>query len=150
MSIKQEAHAIVDGLADDAQWNDLVKALYREKKITLGMTDLEVVQPELSESQISSIISRMQSASSTPDDMRNTKTYQPGNSATLGMVAGLVAVLFSFVFPPIAWVAAPIAVVAGLVGIKNKEEKAWIPILLAIVSAAPMIMVLSNHFKFAS
>ncbi|BBP43565.1 hypothetical protein [Thiosulfativibrio zosterae] len=150
MSIKQEAHAIVDGLADDAQWNDLVKALYREKKITLGMTDLEVVQPELSESQISSIISRMQSASSTPDDMRNTKTYQPGNSATLGMVAGLVAVLFAFVFPPIAWVAAPIAVIAGLIGLKNKEEKAWIPILLAIVSAAPMIMVLSHHFKFAS
>lgn len=149
MSIKQEAHAIIDGLTDDAQWNDLIKALYRKQKITLGMTDLEIVQNELSESQISAIISRLQSASSTPDDMRNTKTYQPGNAATLGMVAGFIAVLFAFVFPPITWVAAPIAVIAGLVGIKKKEEKAWVAILLALVSVAPMFYVLSETFKFS-
>ncbi len=145
MSIKTEAKDIIDQLDDDANWNDLVKALYLNKKITLGMTDLEVVQEELTESDVNGIIGRLQSASNQPDDMRNTRTYKPGDAATLGMIAGVVAILFSFVFPPIAWVAAPIAIVAGLVGLKNKEEKAWVPILLAIVSVGPMIPVLLEH-----
>lgn len=144
MSIKQQAHEIIDQLDDDASWNDLVKALYLEKKITLGMTDLEVVQDNLTESDVNGIMGRLQSASNQPDDMRNTRTYKPGDSATLGMVAGVIAILFSFVFPPIAWVAAPIAIVAGIVGLKNKEEKAWVPILLAIVSIGPMIPVLMH------
>jgi len=142
MSIKEDAHTIVDQLSDDANWDDLVKALYKNKKITLGMTDLEVVQSELTESDINGIIGRLQSASTQPDDMRNTKTYQPGDSATLGMVAGVVAILFSFVFPPIAWVAAPIAVIAGVIGLKKHEDKAWVPILLALVSIVPMVMIL--------
>ncbi|HHT00308.1 MAG TPA: hypothetical protein ENK73_05560, partial [Thiomicrospira sp.] len=99
MSIKEDAHAIVDQLSDDANWNDLVKALYMNKKITLGMTDMEVVQDSLSEADIIGIIGRLQSASAQPDDMRNTKTYEPGDSATHGMIAGVVAILFSFVFP---------------------------------------------------
>ena len=142
MSLKEDAHVIIDQLNDDADWDDLVKALYLNKKITLGMTDLEVVQEELSESDVNGIIGRLKSASTQPDDMRNTKTYKPGDSATLGMVAGVVAILFSFVFPPIAWVAAPIAVIAGLVGVKNKEEKAWVPILLALISIVPMVKIL--------
>jgi len=141
MSLKEDAHVIVDQLDDDANWDDLVKALYLNKKITLGMTDLEVVQDELSESDVNGIIGRLKSASTKPDDMRNTKTYNPGDSATLGMIAGVVAILFSFVFPPIAWVAAPIAIVAGLIGIKNKEDKAWVPILLALISIVPMIKI---------
>lgn len=143
MSIKQDAHEIIDNLPEDASWDDLVKELYLQHKITLGMTDLEVVQKDLTEADVSGIMSRLQSASSKPDDMRNTRSYEPGNSATLGMVAGVVAILFSFVFPPIAWVAAPIAVVAGAIGIKNKEEKAWVPILLAIISLGPLFMVLT-------
>jgi len=141
MSLKEDAHAIVDQLNDDANWDDLVKALYLNKKITLGMTDLEVVQDELSESDVNGIIGRLKSASTQPDDMRNTKTYTPGDSATLGMIAGVVAILFSFVFPPIAWVAAPVAIIAGLIGIKNKEEKAWVPILLALISIVPMVKI---------
>lgn len=142
MSIKQEAHEIIDRLDDDASWNDLVKSLYLNKKITLGMTDLEVVQSDLSEADINSIMNRLQSASNQPSDMLNTKTYVPGNSATLGMIAGVVAILFAIVFPPISWIAAPIAVVAGLIGIKNREDKAWVPILLAMVSTVPMIPVI--------
>ncbi|BCN93371.1 hypothetical protein THMIRHAM_11560 [Thiomicrorhabdus immobilis] len=145
MSIKEDAHAIIDQLNDDANWNDLVKALYLNKKITLGMTDLEVVQDTLSESDVNGIIGRLQSASTQPDDMRNTRTYKPGDAATLGMVAGVVAILFSFVFPPIAWVAAPIAIVAGAIGLKNKEDKAWVPILLALISIVPMISILADH-----
>ncbi len=142
MSIKQEAHEIIDRLDDDASWNDLVKSLYLNKKITLGMTDLEVVQSDLSEADINCIMNRLQSASNQPSDMLNTKTYVPGNSATLGMIAGVVAILFAIVFPPISWIAAPIAVVAGLIGIKNREDKAWVPILLAMVSTVPMIPVI--------
>ncbi len=142
MSIKEDAHAIIEQLPNDAHWDDLVKALYKNKKISLGMTDLEVAQPELNDSDINAIIGRMQSSSSEPTDMRNTRTYKPGNASTLGMVAGVVAILFSFVFPPIAWAAAPIAIVAGVVGLSKKEEKAWVPILLALISIIPFIDVL--------
>lgn len=138
MSIKEDAHAIIDQLPEDAHWDDLVKSLYKRKKITLGMTDLEVAQSELTDSDISSILGRIESSSSEPTDMRNTRTYQPGNASTLGMVAGVIAILFSFVFPPIAWIAAPVALISGLIGLKNKEEKAWVPILLALISVIPM------------
>lgn len=141
MSIKEDAHAIIDQLPNDAHWDDLVKSLYKNKKITLGMTDLEAAQPELSDSDISSILGRIESSSSEPTDMRNTRTYQPGNASTLGMVAGVIAILFSFVFLPIAWIAAPVALISGLIGLKNKEEKAWVPILLALISVIPMVIL---------
>ncbi len=144
MSIKEDAHAIVDQLPNDAHWDELVKSLYKNKKITLGMTDLEVAQPELTDSDINSILGRMESSSSEPTDMRNTRTYEPGNASTLGMVAGVVAILFSFVFPPIAWVAAPVALVAGIIGVKNKEEKAWVPILLALISIVPLVVLFTS------
>ncbi|AZR82099.1 MULTISPECIES: hypothetical protein [Piscirickettsiaceae] len=148
MSIKQQAHEIVDALPDDADWNELVKSLYRNQKITLGMTDLELTQKDLSEAEISTIMGRLESSSSRPDDMRDTRSYNPGNAATLGMVAGIVAIFFAFVFPPITWLAAPIAVVAGAIGVKHHQPRAWVPILMAIVSMAPMIMVLSEHVDY--
>lgn len=40
MSIKQAAKEIVDNLPEDATWDDLVKSLIQNKKITLGMTDI--------------------------------------------------------------------------------------------------------------
>jgi hypothetical protein len=115
----------------------------KEKKITLGLTDLEVAQESLSDAELTNIITRLHSAQSIPDDHRNTVTYNPGNSATLGMVAGIVAVFFAFIFPPVSWIGAGVAFIAGLIGVKNKEPKAWIPILLAIVSTAPILFVLS-------
>lgn len=148
MSIKQEAHEIIDALPDNAEWNDLVKSLYRQQKITLGMTDLELTRKNLSEADISTIMGRLDSASSRPDDMRDTRTYNPGNAATMGMVAGIVAVFFAFVFPPITWIAAPIAIVAGVIGVKNNQPKAWVPILMAIVSIVPMLVVLSEHAEY--
>ncbi len=127
------------------QTDDLVKSLYRNKKITLGLTDLEVVQEQLSEAELSSIITRLHSSSSRPDDMRDTKTYNPGNAATLGMVSGIIAIFTAFVFPPISWVAAGIAAVSGLVGVKNKEPKAWVPVLMAAVSIVPLLLAISGN-----
>jgi hypothetical protein len=44
VSIKEEAIKLVEQLPEEASWNDLVKSLIRERKITLGLTDIEVVQ----------------------------------------------------------------------------------------------------------
>ncbi len=135
MSIKQEAHEIVDNLADKADWDDLVKALYKNKKITLGMTDIEVVQDEISDSDINGIMSRLQSASSTPDDMRNTKTYNPSNSSTASWVMVALAPLFfiSILLAPVAYVLAIIGVVFGLKAMSEKVEKAWMPIGVGLI-----------------
>lgn len=140
--LKDQLDEIVAELPEDAEWNDLVRALYKHKKITLGLTDLEIAQGKLSDEDIASVMARLQSSSYIPDDKRNTKTYNPGNQVTMGMLAGVVALLFSFVFPPIAWVAAGIAAFSGVLGLKNSEEKAWIPILLAAVSLIPILTVL--------
>lgn len=143
MSIKKEAHAIIDQLPDDADWHDLIKALYFEKKLTIGMTDIEVSKEVLTDAEINGIIGRLHSACNQPDDCRNTKTYRPGDPTTLGMVAGVLAIMFVFVFPPITWIAAPVAFIAGIIGVKNKEDKAWVAILLSLVPVIPMIAQLS-------
>ena len=57
MSIKEQAHEIVEKLDDNASWDDLVRALYLENKLTLGMTDLELVKKELQESDVDQILS---------------------------------------------------------------------------------------------
>ncbi|QKI89153.1 hypothetical protein [Thiomicrorhabdus xiamenensis] len=147
MSIKEDALSIVNALPDEATWEDLVKELYRQKKITLGMSDTEIVQDELTEADLNAIIARLKSASSLPDDMRNTKTYKPGNATTLGMVAGVTAIVFSLVFPPIAWIGAGVAFIAGIFGSMRKEEKSWIPILLALVSMIPLVSILMQHVQ---
>jgi len=135
MSIKKEAQAIVDGLADNASWDDLVRELYKNKKITLGMTDIEVVQDELSDSDISGIMSRLQSSSSTPDDMRNTKTYNPNNSVTASWVmVALAPLLFiSILLAPIAYILAVGGIFFGMKAMSEKVEKAWMPIGVAVV-----------------
>jgi hypothetical protein len=148
VSVKEEAQRILAELPDNADWNDLVKALYLNKKITLGMTDLELSKTPLTEDDVAAIMGRLQSARRVPDDMRNTRDYQPGNAVTTGMVAGIIAIFFAFVFPPITWIAAPIAVAAGAIGLKKHQEKAWVPILMAIISIAPMIKVLNEPMSY--
>ena len=144
MSIKEQAHEIVEKLDDNASWDDLVRALYLENKLTLGMTDLELVKKELQESDVDQILSRIKTSSTISEEMRNTRVYAPGNATTLGMIAGVVAIVFAIVFPPIAWVAGCVAIVSGILGLKNKESKAWVPILLTIVSFAPLVSVINN------
>ncbi|MDY0136656.1 MAG: hypothetical protein RBS36_05735 [Thiomicrospira sp.] len=143
MTVKAEAQAIVAQLQDDASWDDLIKELIRQRKITIGMRDEEINQTELNNAQVNAIVARLHSSHSLPDDMRNTNTYRPGNATTLGMVSGVLAVVFAFIFPPIAWLGAAVAVMAGGYGISKKEEKAWIPILLAMVSLLPFVLIFS-------
>ena len=135
MTIKADATEVIQGLPEEASWDDLVKELIRQRKITVGLRDHEIHSTDdFSEAELNAIMARLHSSHSMPDDMRNTKTYNPGNATTLGMIAGVVAVVFAFVIPPISWLGAAIAMVAGGVGISRKEEKAWIPMLLAFVS----------------
>lgn len=135
MSIKQEAHQIVDQLAEEADWNDLVKALYQNRKITLGMSDIEVVQAQLSDADINTIMARLQSSHSIPDDMRNTKHYNPGNSVTASWVmVALAPLLFiSIILMPVAYVLAIAGIVMGLKAVKEKAEKAWLPIMVGVL-----------------
>lgn len=144
MSIKQAAKEIVDNLPEDATWDDLVKSLIQNKKITLGMTDIELSQNDLSDSDVSNIVSRLHSSQSTPDDHRNTKTYDPGNAVTLGMVGGVAAIIFAFIFPPLSWLGAAVALIAGIVGLIGKQEKAWIPILMASVAIVPIFFIIGG------
>jgi len=143
MSIKESANKIINELADDASWDDLVKSLMVNKKITLGMTNAELAKEHLSEADLSAIIARLHGSRSIPDDMRNTKTYDPGNAATIGMVAGVVAIFFSFIFPPISWLGAIVAFVAGAYGMIKGQSKAWVPILMAMVSIVPLFFIIN-------
>lgn len=146
MSMKEEVTEILKNLPDDATWDDFIKELYRWKKITHGMNEEELaMEAPLPESELNAILGRIDSASSLPDDMRNTRKYNPGNYVTLGMASGVIAVLFAMVFPPLSWLAAIIAGIAGVVGIVHKEEKAWVPILLALVSLLPMIFISGSN-----
>lgn len=146
MTMKEELAQILSEMPDDASWDDLLKALYRWKKITYGMNDEELaMEAPLPESEVNAIVARVISASSIPDDMRNTKRYKPGNYVTLGMASGVVAILFAMVFPPLSWLAAGVAGIAGIIGAVHKEEKAWVPILLAVVSLLPMVFIAGSN-----
>lgn len=148
MSMKAELQQIVDKLDNNAEWEDLVRELIRQKKLTISMREDELLRDSLSDEDVEAIYGRIHSSQSLPDDMRNTNTYTPGNATTFGMVAGVLAVVFAFVFPPISWLGAAAAVIAGLLGIVKKEEKAWIPLLLAMVSIVPSIVIgLGMDFK---
>ncbi|QCU90128.1 hypothetical protein [Thiomicrorhabdus sediminis] len=139
MSAKTEAMKIIEQLDDKASWNDIIKAFYLERKLTIGLSKDEINREQLTESEVNGILARLESASDMPSDMLNTKEYNPGNATTLGMVSGVIAILFAFIFPPITWVAAAVALVSGLVGLKRKEEKYWVGILLALISILPML-----------
>lgn len=150
MSIKETAKNIIEELPDEATWDDLVKSLIKNKKITLGMTDLEIVQDSLSDDEISMIVARMHSLQEHPSEVikstaiKSTAIYNVDNAITLGMLSGVVAVFFSFIFPPVSWLGAIIAIVAGGVALKHKQTKGWIPIVMAIVSIVPVLFVLET------
>ena len=108
------------------------------------MTDIELSQNDLSDSYVSNIVSRLHSSQSMPDDHRNTKIYDPGNAVTLGMVGGVAAIIFAFIFPPLSWLGAAVALIAGIVGLIGKQEKAWIPILMAGVAIVPIFFIIGG------
>jgi|GEM_PF-2215032 len=147
MSIKQEAHEIVDQLSDTANWDDLVKSLYKNKKITLGMKDIEVVQDSLSDSDINAVISRLQSASSIPDDMRNTKAYNPSNSVTASwaMVALAPLLFISILLAPVAYILAIGGIVFGVKAMVEKVPKAWFPVGVGVIELLLFVVLPMFH-----
>lgn len=147
MSIKQEAHEIVDQLAENADWDDLVKSLYKKKKITLGMTDIEVVQDSLSDSDINTVISRLHSSSSTPDDMRNTKKYNPSNSVTASWaLVALAPLLFiSILLAPMAYILAIGGIIFGFKAMSEKVPKAWMPVGVGVIELLLFIVLPMFH-----
>lgn len=142
-SIKQEAHEIIDNLPDDASWDDLVKSLYREHKITLGMNDLEVVQKNLSDEEISSIMGRLESSSSQPADMRNTKTYNPGNNMTAAWaLVALAPLLFiSLIMTPAAYVISVIGIFFSFKAMAKQEQGAIVPLGIGIIELILFIAI---------
>lgn len=144
MSIKSEIQTLVDQLADDASWEDFIRELIRQKKLTFGMREAELAQHELSDEDVANILARIDSSQSLPDDMRNTFKYSPGNATTIGMVFGALAIVFAFVFPPISWLGAGVAFLAGGFGVIKREEKAWIPLLLSMVALVPQLTIFLN------
>jgi len=137
-NIKNELQALVERLPAEATWNDVVYQLYVDGKVTLGLAENErdeVMSREL----FDNLFIRAESAHDMPDDMRNTLIYHPGNTTTVAMVAGVVAAAFAFVFPPISWLAAPVAFVAGFMGVLAGQPRAWVAMMLSLVTLIPFV-----------
>lgn len=135
MSIKEEAIKLVEQLPEEASWNDLVKSLIRERKITLGLTDIEVVQDHLTEEELSAVIARLESASSAHDDMRNTRKYNPDNALTISWVlVSLAPLLFiSILIAPAAYLLSALGIVFGAKACMSKVKGAWLPTVVGVI-----------------
>lgn len=140
--IKDDMKQLVDRLPENATWDDLVWQLYSEGKVNLGLCELERQEP-MTKEKFQQLFNRAESARSMPEDMRNTLIYNPGNTTTIAMVAGVVAAAFAFVFPPIAWLAAPVAFIGGFMGVLAGQQRAWVAMLLALVTFLPFALALS-------
>jgi hypothetical protein len=140
-NLRQEVLEIVNQLPKDADWDDLLFALYAEGKVSLGLSEVELDEP-MTREKFDQLFTRAESAHDLPDDMRNTQIYHPGNMTTLGIGAGVISAVFAFVFPPLSFLAAPVAFIAGVFGVMNHQPKAWIAILLAAVTVVPFIPML--------
>lgn len=143
MSIKAEAQKIVEQLSEDAHWNDLVKSLIRERKITLGLTDIELVQENFSEAELSNIIARLDSSSSTPDDMRNTRRYNPDNALTISWVlVSLAPLLFiSILIAPAAYLLSALGIIFGAKAWFSKIKGAWLPTVVGLIELVLFFVV---------
>jgi hypothetical protein len=137
-NMKNELIELVDRLPADANWNDLVYQLYAEGKVNLGLAENERDEI-ISREVFDNLFIRAESAHDMPVDMRNTLIYHPGNTTTVAMIAGVVAAAFAFVFPPIAWMAAPVAFIAGFMGVLGGQPRAWVAMMLSLVTLVPFL-----------
>lgn len=145
VTTKQQAAEMINNLPDNANWDDVVKTLIKHRKLSFGMSDAELLADgQLTDAEVSAVVSRLETSRNLQDDMRSTKSYKPGNATTLGMIAGIIAMFFAFVMPPISWIGAVLAVVAGGVGLSRGEDKAWIPLLMAFISVFAYFIVFSQ------
>lgn len=136
---KDEMKQLIDRLPEGADWDALMFQLYSEGKTTLGLAENERNTP-MTKDRFLQLFVRAESAHDLPVDMRNTLIYHPGNTTTIAMVAGIIAAGFAFVFPPIAWLAAPIAFIGGFMGVLAGQQKAWLAMLLAMVTLMPFAL----------
>lgn len=142
-NIKNELIALANRVPNDATWDDVVYQLYLDGKVTLGLAENER-DAVMSREMFDNLFIRAESAHDMPDDMRNTLIYHPGNTTTVAMVAGVVAAGFAFVFPPIAWMAAPVAFIAGFMGVLAGQPKAWVAMMLSLVTLIPFVPMVLN------
>ena len=136
---KNEMKQLIDRLPEETSWDDLLFQLYKDGKVSLGLSETERNQP-LTDDQLKQLFVRAESAHNLPVDMRNTLIYHPGNTTTIAMVAGVIAAGFAFVFPPIAWLAAPVAFIGGFMGVLAGQQRAWVAMLLALVTLMPFAL----------
>lgn len=139
--IKKEMEQLIDRLPEDASWDDLLYQLYAQGKVTRGLSEDERDMPVTIDA-FNQLFTRAESAHSLPEDMRNTLIYHPGNTTTIAMVAGVIAAAFAFVFPPISWFAAPVALIAGFMGVLAGQQRAWVAMLLALVTFLPFMLAI--------
>lgn len=146
MSIKEDAIKLVEQLPEEATWNDLVKSLIREKKITLGLKDIEIVQDRLTDEELSAIIARLESASSAQDDMRNTKKYNPDNALTVSWVmVSLAPLLFiSILIAPGAYLLSALGILFGAKACTSKVKGAWLPTVIGVIELILFVAIPSS------
>ncbi len=137
-TIKNELVQLVEQLPEDATWDDVMYQLYAQGKVNLGLAENERVGV-ISREDFDNLFVRAESAHDMPEDMRNTLIYHPGNTTTVAMIAGVIAAAFAFVFPPIAWMAAPVAFIAGFMGVLGGQKRAWVAMMLALVTLIPFV-----------
>ncbi len=137
-TIKNELVQLVEQLPEDATWDDVMYQLYAQGKVNLGLAENERVGV-ISREDFDDLFVRAESAHDMPEDMRNTLIYHPGNTTTVAMIAGVIAAAFAFVFPPIAWMAAPVAFIAGFMGVLGGQKRAWVAMMLALVTLIPFV-----------
>ncbi len=137
-TIKNELVQLVEQLPEDATWDDVMYQLYAQGKVNLGLAENERVGV-ISREDFDNLFIRAESAHDMPEDMRNTLIYHPGNTTTVAMIAGVIAAAFAFVFPPIAWMAAPVAFIAGFMGVLGGQKRAWVAMMLALVTLIPFV-----------
>ena len=137
-TIKNELVQLVEQLPEDATWDDVMYQLYAQGKVNLGLAENERVGV-ISREDFDDLFVRAESAHDMPEDMRNTLIYHPGNTTTVAMIAGVIAAAFAFVFPPIAWMAAPVAFIAGFMGVLGGQKRAWVALMLALVTLIPFV-----------
>jgi type IV secretory pathway VirB2 component (pilin) len=141
-TVKNELIQLAERLPEDASWQDVIYELYLTGKVDLGLAKNERGQV-LSKEDVTALFVRAELAHDVPADMRNTMIYHPGNTTTVAMVAGVIAAGFAFVFPPISWLAAPVALIAGIMGILGGQPRAWVAVLLSLVTFLPFLTLFS-------
>jgi hypothetical protein len=142
-NINNELIELAQRMPADASWNDVVYQLYLDGKVTLGLAENERDEA-MSRELFDNLFIRAESAHDMPNDMRNTLIYHPGNTTTVAMVAGVIAAGFAFVFPPIAWLAAPVAFIAGFMGVLAGQPRAWVAMMLSLVTLLPFAPMVLN------